>query len=76
MSESDIQRMKNQLKARKGHCTREANKVNAEIAATTVNHRTLVSAIQRLESKYLMYQETYDQLDIALMEAEDLLEIL
>ena len=68
---AEIQRMKNQLRARKGHCTREANKVRTEIAAETVNHRTLVSAIQRLEDKYSSYQKTYDELDIALLDADD-----
>ena len=68
---SEIQRLKNQLKARKGHCTREANKVKTEMTIGTVNHRTLASAIKRLENKYLSYQENYDELDIALMDAED-----
>ena len=68
---TDIQRMKNQLKARKGHCTREANKVRTEITAEAVSHRTLLSAIQRLEDKYLSYQKAYDELDIALLDADD-----
>ena len=68
---TDIQRMKNQLKARKGHFTREANKVRTEITAEAVSHRTLLSAIQRLEDKYLSYQKAYDELDIALLDADD-----
>ena len=68
---TNIQRMKNQLKARKGHCIREANKVRTEITAKAVNHRTLVSAIQRLEDKYSSYQKAYDKLDISLLDADD-----
>ena len=68
---TDIQHMKSQLKARKGHCTRDANKVRTEITAEAANHRTLVSAIQRLEDKYSSHQKAYDELDIALLDADD-----
>ena len=52
---SDLVRMKNQLKARKGHCTREADKVKAELSSDPVNSRTLISALGRLEAKYSSY---------------------
>ena len=68
---SDIIQKKNQLKARKGHCTREANKVREEMSSDSVNVRTLVGAIQRLEDKYSSYQTTFEELDLLLVGAGD-----
>ena len=68
---SDIVKLRNQLVARKGHCTREANKVKDELSSVSVNTRTLASAIQRLEGKYASYQNTFEDLDLLLVESCD-----
>ena len=68
---SDIVKLRNQLVARKGHCTREANKVKDELSSVSVNTRTLASAIQRLEGKYASYQNTFEDLDLLLAESCD-----
>ena len=68
--EKEIKILKGSLSARKGHCTREGDRVHAELYAKPVNHKNLISAVERLRAKHLSYQQTFEDLEIVLIAEE------
>ena len=68
---SEISTKKNQLSARRGHCTRELNKVKQLLINDPINVLDLTNTLKHLEVKHVLYQETFDELDCMLASAPD-----
>ena len=68
--EKEIRTLKGSLSARKGHCTREADRVQTELYAKPVNHKNLISTVEWLRAKHLSYQQTFEDLEIVLIAEE------
>ena len=68
--EKEIKILKGSLSARKGHCTRERDRVNAELNETRINLKNLESAVERLKIKHLAYQQAFEELEIVLITEE------
>ena len=69
-TEKKIKILKGSLSARKGHCTREKDRVNAELNETQINLKNLESAVERLKIKHLAYQQVFEELEIFLIREE------
>ena len=68
--ENEIKILTGSLRARKGHCTREKDRVNAELNEIPINLKNLESAVERLKSKHLAYQQAFEELEIVLIREE------
>ena len=55
---------------RKGHCTRESERVKTELNETHINFKNLNSAVERLRIKHLAYQQAFEELEIVLITEE------
>ena len=68
--EVKIKTLKASLTAKKGHCTREFHRVQKELNETTINFKNLQNAIDKLNTKHNSYQQTFEDYETVLIEAE------